>query len=58
MTIHNDITIQMPWKSREFDIIIQNFFQGPCFLSLGQVELVATAAWYFYQVRVITKWTS
>ena len=53
ITIHNDITIQMPWESREFDIVIQNLLQVPCFLSLGRVELVATTAWYFYQVWVI-----
>ena len=22
MTIHNDITIQAPWKSREFDMVL------------------------------------
>jgi hypothetical protein len=58
MTIHNDIIIQTPRKSRKFDIVIQNFLQVPCFLNLGQVELVATAAWYFYQVWVIPKKTS
>ncbi len=44
MTIHNDITVPVPWKSREFDRVLQNFLQVPCFLSLGQVELVATAS--------------
>jgi poly-beta-hydroxyalkanoate depolymerase len=58
MTIHNDITIQAPWKSREFDMVLQYFLQLPCFLSLNQVELVATASWYFNQVWVIPKWTS
>ena len=55
MTIHNDITNKVPWKSREFDMVLQSFLQVTCFLSLDQVELVATSSWYLYQVWVISK---
>ena len=58
MTIHNGITIQAPWKSREFDRVLHNILHVPYFLSLGQVELVATASWYFYQAWAIPKWTN
>jgi hypothetical protein len=39
-------------------MVLQYFLQLPCFLSLDQVELVATASWYFNQVWIIPKWTS
>jgi hypothetical protein len=47
MKIQSNITIQTPWQSRELDMVLYYFLYVPCFLVLGQVELIATKTWYF-----------